>query len=821
MPRVTVLVRAFVSIASSWIALASPSALAAQDAQAATGDETELAPIEPEPIDASEIGRRIEETFRELTDVAPALRRQREVLGVRRGLPRFRDEVALHAAQPALSRLNALSSRRLLDLEQDWERIGNRLETWQSILEARGSSLAEERHHIARTRALWMLTRDAPREEPLPPSQLARIDRLLEQIDRVSQRLARRHDEVLDIQGELSDQGIRIAAVIARIQSARQRAREERVRADHEPLWLGGKALRAARLEPPPEQLLEEHGISLRAFVMREKARLAWHLGVLVALAILFVLARARFGAVRSRGARSLPLRAVRTRPLASACLLALVATPFVYRYVPSIVLGLALLGAIPPVLRLGRALVPEPRAPLLALVALSGVSVVLAAGYAPAPGLRIGLLLVACAGTVLALQLARSIRRIPQRATDDRWARRLHVLGASAGVPLAMAAYFDVVGQVERASLLADATFSVLELAVVLYCAVGLVSALLAHVTRHRNARIFLTIRDRRRDTMRVLGAVARWGAVLLLAYSALVAFDVLDPLAEQARLAARQSYQFGSIELSLGDVLAFGAVIAGTVIVVRLVHFLLAQEILPRFGLGQGTEAAISLTVSYCLVALGVVLAFGKAGVDPERLALLGGALGVGIGFGLQNVVSNFVSGLILVAERPMKVGDIIEIGALVGQVKRIGIRSSTVHSLDGAEVIVPNAELISGQLVNWTLSDARRRVELTVGTGYAHDPREVKAILEKVARTQPGVLSDPRPDVLCTGLGESSIDFAIRVWTPDFGSGSRVRSELAQRVYAALGEAGIEIPFPQRDLHVRSIDPAVVALAQPKEA
>jgi small-conductance mechanosensitive channel len=293
-----------------------------------------------------------------------------------------------------------------------------------------------------------------------------------------------------------------------------------------------------------------------------------------------------------------------------------------------------------------------------------------------------------------------------------------------------------------------------------------------------------------------------------------------VLDPLAEQSRVMPRQSYEFGSIELSVGDVLAFAAVRAGTVAVVRLVHFLLAQEILPRFELGQGTEAAISLTVSYCLVALGVVLAFGKAGVDPERLALLGGALGVGIGFGLQNVVSNFVSGLILVAERPMKVGDVIEVGSLVGQVRRIGIRSSTVHSSDGAEVIVPNAELISGQLVNWTLTDARRRVELVVGTGYAHDPREVKPILEKVARTQPGVLSDPAPDVICTGLGESSIDFAIRVWIADFGSGSRVKSELAQRVYAALVEAKIEIPFPQRDLHLRSVDPNVAAVAHRDE-
>ncbi len=808
MPRVSWLSGALVAL----VLVCSPAA--AQDAPA-PAPEPERA--EPDLIPAGEIGRRIEETFRELSDIAPALRRQRDVLAVRRALPRFRDEVALHAAQPALSRLDGLASRRLLDLEQDWERIGNRLESWQSTLEARGSSLADERHQIARTRRLWLLTRDSPREEPLPPSQRERIDRLLEHIERVSGRLTRRHTEVLDTQGELSDQSIHIAAVIARINSARQRAREERARRDHQPLWLGGEALAGARPSPPAAQLVEEHTISLEAFLMREKGRLAWHFGAFVVLALLLVAARLRFGPARIRGARSSPLRALRTRPLARAALLALVATPLLYRYVPSIVFGLVLLAVVPAILRLGPSVLPEPRAPLLGLVALAGASVVLMSGYAPAAGLRMGLLLVPAAGAVLAWRLMRSLRRT---ATHDRWARRLHVLASIAMVPLAFAAYFDVMGSVERAALLTDAAFDVIALAVALYCAVQLVTAVLAHGARHRRARVLLTLRDRRRQTIRFLVTGLRWAAVLFVAYTALVVFDVLDPLAEQARVALRQSYEFGSIELSVGDVLAFAAVLAGTVAVVRLVHFLLAQEILPRFGLGQGTEAALSLTVSYCLVALGVVLAFGKAGVDPERLALLGGALGVGIGFGLQNVVSNFVSGLILVAERPMKVGDVIEIGSLVGQVRRIGIRSSTVHSLDGAEVIVPNAELISGQLVNWTLTDARRRVELAVGTGYAHDPREVKPILERVARTQPGALSEPKPEVLCTGFGESSIDFAIRVWTADFAAGIRVKSELAQRVYAALTEAGIEIPFPQRDLHLRSIDPAVAALARPDE-
>ncbi|MBX3269735.1 MAG: mechanosensitive ion channel [Sandaracinaceae bacterium] len=205
--------------------------------------------------------------------------------------------------------------------------------------------------------------------------------------------------------------------------------------------------------------------------------------------------------------------------------------------------------------------------------------------------------------------------------------------------------------------------------------------------------------------------------------------------------------------------------------------------------------------------------MLAFGVAGVGPERLAPRGGALGVGIGFGLQNVVSTFASGLILVAERPIEVGDIIELGPLVGTVRRIGIRSSTVASLDGAEVIVPNADLISGRLVNWTLTDARRRLELVRRHELrAGSPERARALLLEVASSPPGVLHDPPPDVICVGFGDSSVDFAIRAWTAGYREAIQIESRLAVRVHAALEREGIEIPFPQLALHLRSVSPEV---------
>jgi hypothetical protein len=195
-------------------------------------------------------------------------------------------------------------------------------------------------------------------------------------------------------------------------------------------------------------------------------------------------------------------------------------------------------------------------------------------------------------------------------------------------------------------------------------------------------------------------------------------------------------------------------------------------------------------------------------------EQITLLAGAFGVGIGFGLQNVVNNFTSGLVLLFERPISVGDAVQIGELFGEVRRIGLRSSTLRTFQGAEVIVPNANLISDQVTNWTLSDRNRRIELPVGIEYGTDPEQVIQLLINVAKAHPDVMAYPEPGALFIGFGDSSLDFELRAWTSQFDSFLRIKSELAIGINNALRDAGITIPFPQRDLHVRSVDPAAAA-------
>jgi small-conductance mechanosensitive channel len=201
------------------------------------------------------------------------------------------------------------------------------------------------------------------------------------------------------------------------------------------------------------------------------------------------------------------------------------------------------------------------------------------------------------------------------------------------------------------------------------------------------------------------------------------------------------------------------------------------------------------------------GLLAALAAAGFQVGQLTLVLGALGVGIGFGLQDVVRNFVAGLILMFERPIQRGDTVEVAGMTGIVREIGLRATTVTTFDGAEVVVPNGMLIADKLVNWTLTGTRRRISVELSTVYGADPQRTVKLLEEIARSVDGVSLSPAPNVIVTGLTAGTLDFSVRVWTRELADWVQVRSNLAMRIRDGLAEAGIQVPLPQRELLVRN--------------
>lgn len=241
---------------------------------------------------------------------------------------------------------------------------------------------------------------------------------------------------------------------------------------------------------------------------------------------------------------------------------------------------------------------------------------------------------------------------------------------------------------------------------------------------------------------------------------------------------------------------------------VVSGLLKQLLVTRLLSQSTVDLGVRIAIGSIVRYVVISIGLIVIFQSVGIDLSTLTIVAGALGVGIGFGLQNITNNLVSGLILLIERPIKVGDRIEVGSVTGDVVNISLRSTTVVTNDNIAIIVPNSEFVSNSVTNWSYTDRSVRFNFEVGVSYRSDPELVRRLLIQVAGQHPGVLKDPKADALLHDFGDSSLNFILRVWTRQYSTTPGVlRSELNFMIWNIFKEHGIEIPFPQRDIHIRS--------------
>jgi small-conductance mechanosensitive channel len=303
-----------------------------------------------------------------------------------------------------------------------------------------------------------------------------------------------------------------------------------------------------------------------------------------------------------------------------------------------------------------------------------------------------------------------------------------------------------------------------------------------------------------------------------LLLAPGILFIWGVYEDISGAIKGLLALGFNLGSQRISLGLVIISVGILYGSFLASSIVQKLLMDQVLAKRRVEAGVRVSIARLVHYVLIFIGFVVALLALGFEFTKLTIILSALGVGIGFGLQGVVNNFVSGLILLFERPVRVGDFIEIGGKWAEIKNIGLRATIVQTFDQADVIIPNADLVTNQVVNWTLSNRLVRVVIPVGVAYGSDVALVMEKLLACARTNAKVAKTPQPQVLFLSFGESSLDFELRIWVPHAEERLTVKSELHQEIDRSFREAKIEIAFPQRDLHLRSVDESINL--QPKE-
>ena len=321
------------------------------------------------------------------------------------------------------------------------------------------------------------------------------------------------------------------------------------------------------------------------------------------------------------------------------------------------------------------------------------------------------------------------------------------------------------------------------------------------------------------------ILAGISRSFAVFFFfvwLYASLNFFTIRSEVFDRVSQVLSASISAGRISLSLGDVLVFLLTLFLGITAAKVIRVLLREDIIPRFSPKRGLPSAVSTLIYYGLVTVVFFLALSAGGAEFSKFTVMTGAFGLGVGFGLQTVISNLASGLLLLIERPINVGDVLEVGAVYGVVKRIGMRSSTIRTFEGAEVIVPNSDLVTNLVTNWTLSERNRRADIPVGVAYGTDPERVIKLLVDTASSHPDIVKETAPVALFTGFGDSALNFELRFWCPQARTHQQLKSDVAVRIISAFREAGIEIPFPQTELHIKNVDPSIgKAAAAPEKA
>jgi small-conductance mechanosensitive channel len=720
-------------------------------------------------------------------------------------------------ARPARAKQNTAHSvvfgelpvMRIESLARHWEFDARRLERWDMQARRAFGPYSDAALQLAQRRAVWASTQTAGLLDGLPPVLSARITNMLTQVDSTEANLGVELSRQFALMQQASELKATIEAGGNEVALALDTLDRRLLRIDVAPLWQGlGSSMDQASTWDAMWRGLEievQFARDYHSAGTRNQQALTL-VQILLLPLILWLVVRSR----RTRRLQENPDKLTRAlrRPFSTWLLLCMLAVLVLEPDAPLLAQEIALLVALIPVLRL---------LPSGALRALGVWPYIAVSMY----GLdRLGILaadnggiyriyLLAVNGLALVLTLWLLCRAIPaMQSPDSRLQQVMRPIGWIAAALLTVALGANVVGNTSLAETLTSGVIDSGYMALLLYAGiaacVGLFQALLGqpelanrHFVRHQETALQSGF-----TRLLMLGAAIGW-----LLYS-MDRFRVLRPLYGVVSTVMEFGIDVGEFSLNIGHLLVFLLSSWLAFWAARTVRRLLRAELPNHAGLPRGVGNSIALLSYYGVLMLGLLVALSAAGFKVSQLTLIFGALGVGIGFGLQNVVNNFVSGLVLMFERPIQPGDLIDATGTSGTVREIGLRATTIRTSDGADVVVPNGLLLNGNLTNWTLFDKSRRIEIPIAVAHGSDPSTVLSALAAVLRDTPGVAEQPAPVVVLTGYGDNALNFTISAWTHDIGSWVRLRSEVLARVLVALQQAGVSLPHKQVEVNLHTV-------------
>ena len=788
-----------------------PQPTAPAPAQPATPPEVASTPAAPQPIPLPQIADQAETLDAKLEEISRGLTTQADETKPNPTISGQSSEIAERAHQ-ADSLLE--SGPDIMQLREEivyWRALSRLSADQRKLLTDRADELQNQITLLTQEQAIWQATQDSIHDTEGIEVVAARVQHELDAIRDLRLRAQTQLNQVLTQQNELSETGRRVSDTLAKLSDAEGRFRVSIFAQDGAPLWSSQSFTKSgAPVDVLFHRTASQEVVTAEEFVRARGAALIF-LPVVYGLALAAAFRFKRYLDTRTGPAVPAKAHEVFAHPYAIALLVVLLLTTPFNQSVPLSIVSLIYLLWIGLLARLTPTLVDaEMRAPVYLLLGLNLLEV-LRSVMPLGPGMRRMVLTLLTVAVLVAFGWLTRPARLRQMQLS-KWPQLVILIATRAGLLLlAVALAANIFGFVSLSRVLGMGTLLSAFLATTQYFVVRI--ALFALVIALECPWLSYLASDIRE-------AIHLWGCRVLILVSVLVwwtrsqiyVFILQDGIRSTAASVLSFNIGPGKMQFTVGDVLA--------VLLILIIGFALAKGfssvvrsvLSSRFPFQRGMPYAASKVTYYILCVLVVLAAVSAAGVDLNKFTVITGAVGVGVGFGLQDIVKNFASGLILLFERPIRVDDVIELTGMVGTVRRIGARSSTIVTAQGAEVIVPNSNLVSTQVTNWTLSSQQRRIEIAVGVAYGTDPERVLELLTAQAAAHEGVMINPAPVAYFIGFGDSALNFELRFWSERQDIWFQLKSDVTVEVCRALNEAGIEIPFPQRDLHLRTVDSSI---------
>ncbi|WP_192804915.1 mechanosensitive ion channel family protein [Noviherbaspirillum aerium] len=757
-------------------------------------------PPAPQPIAISDIAIQAEAALSEVRQLENRGRIEDVIQTATDRLPLLERETGFRVQLARRLNRVAFSLESIQNLEEELRDIELRTAPVRRDLTRTALQVDRDLKELERLEAIWNVTIKAASDAAAPADVLDRAKDLSRTITDAKKSVLDDRAKVLALQGRATDIGTQLADIRRMLADASERAVTRLLYRDSAPLWTSAfwaAWLRSFSVEAG-ENLVNQ-AVALGDYARTHARNFIFHAGFLGLLVIALSAARSRVNSLCESDEGLKRNRQIYDMPVVTALLLSMLFSTWFYPRPPRALWLMMGVLASAPLLVFARRMVDVRLYPLLSSVVIFYLLDRVRALFAPLPGVHRFMLLVEALGLVLVIVTA--LRQHARGALlESRAAARTIHYGSWALLLLsAIVLACNAGGYARLADLVMRTTLASAYTGAVLYVLTrageGLMHGLLylpplsflAGVRRHR-ARIAMRI-----------NRWTQWLAFLLWVTLTLQATGFLQQAIGWSVVLWKASLDIGSLNLAVSDIVLFILILWTTYQLSRLSRFFLEEEIFSRVRLDRGLPYAVSTTVHYIILLTGFVLALTAIGVDMTKFTIVAGALTVGIGFGLQNIVNNFVSGLIVLFERPVKVGDTVEIDNIVGRVQHIGIRATVIHSTTGAEVIIPNGKLISDKVTNWTLSSQLRQIAVPVVTKPDINVARLKSTLLEVSRWNKQVLETPAPDVLFIKRGVDAFEFELRVWTSDLDAWLKVRSDLISDINDALSNQDLPAQAP----------------------